>query len=40
MKKVDPQAGEIPYDYNMSNEEFTSLVNKVLQTTVQLSDAE
>ena len=40
MKKVDPQADPIPYNYDITNEEFTTLMNKVLQTTVQLSDAE
>jgi hypothetical protein len=40
MKKVDPQADPIPYNYDITNEQFTALMNKVLQTTVQLSDAE
>ncbi len=40
MKKVNPQADPIPYNYDITNEEFTTLMNKVLQTTVQLSDAE
>jgi hypothetical protein len=40
MKKVDPQADLIPYNYDITNEQFTALMNKVLQTTVQLSDAE
>jgi hypothetical protein len=40
LKKIDPKSEPIPYDYDLSNEEFTALINKVLQTNVELTDVE
>lgn len=40
LKKIDPKSEQIPYNYDLSNEEFTAMVNKVLQANVELTDVE